>query len=95
MKHQGASKARRIGFLLFVFAVAATLASAPVRANICRAEQLTCVTTMPVGGYCECTAHGQTEGGEVVSKPEPGHPVNATSGGCGAQPNAPGCRRTD
>jgi hypothetical protein len=53
---------------------------------------LTCVTTMPVGGYCECTARGTTEGGEVVSKPEPGHPVNATSGGCGAEPHAPGCR---
>ena len=83
---------RHIGFLTFVLG-AAMLAVTPASANICRAEQLTCVTTMPVGGYCECTARGKTEEGEVVGKPEPGHPVNATSGGCGDHPNAPGCRR--
>jgi hypothetical protein len=61
-------------------------------ANMCRAERLTCPTTMPVGGYCECTAHGTTEGGTVESKLAPRAPVNATAGGCGAHPGAPGCR---
>ncbi len=84
---------RCTGFVTFAIVAVATFTAGPASANICRAEQLTCVTTMPVGGYCECTARGQTEGGEVVARPEPGHPVNATSGGCGAQPNSPGCRR--
>ena len=47
---------------------------------------------MPIGGYCECTAHGNTQSGTVVSHPAPGRRDNATAGGCGAHPNAPGCR---
>ncbi len=63
-------------------------------ANMCRTDNLTCATTMPVGGYCECTAHGNTESGSVA---ESGpvrrghHWQSATAGGCGAHPNAPGC----
>ena len=82
---------RQLGCLGLVLA-AVMLTAGPAAANVCRAERLTCVTTMPVGGYCECTSRGVTEGGEVVGRTDPGHPVNATSGGCGAQPNAPGCR---
>lgn len=62
-------------------------------ANICQAENnLTCVTTMPLGGYCECTAHGNTQSGTVVSKAARGARVNSTAGGCGDHPHAPGCR---
>ncbi len=60
-------------------------------ANICQAGKLTCATTMPVGGFCECTAHGTTEDGTVVAKKAPQRKVNATAGGCGAHPDAPGC----
>lgn len=62
-------------------------------AGICRSDHLTCATNMPVGGYCECTARGSTEGGTVEARPAPGNKVNSTSGGCGSQPNSPGCRR--
>ena len=60
-------------------------------ANMCQAEKLSCPTTMPVGGYCECTSHGATDGGTVVAKLAKHAPVNATAGGCGAHPGAPGC----
>ena len=70
--------------------VAAALAT-PAQANVCKAENLTCATRMPVGGYCECTAKGQTTSGEVAAGPMSKKPMNAKAGGCGAQPNAPGC----
>ncbi len=70
----------------------AILAAAPAAANTCQAGGLMCATTMPVGGYCECTAHHDTESGTVVPTPFRGHKVDATAGGCGAEPNAPGCR---
>ena len=70
----------------------ATFATPASAANICRAAQLTCATTMPIGGYCECTARGNTESGTVEAKPMSRRPVNSSSGGCGATPNAPGCR---
>jgi len=63
-----------------------------VAANICRAEKMTCATNMPVDGYCECTAHGVTQGGTVVSGSRRTRPLNATAGGCGDHPGAPGCR---
>ncbi len=64
-------------------------------ANICRADNLTCATTMPVGGYCECTSHGNTHSGSVVENTRATrstyrHQDNATAGGCGAHPGAPG-----
>jgi hypothetical protein len=77
------------GALLAVAALGGGAASA---ANICQAENLTCVTTMPLGGYCECTARGNTQGGTVVSKAGARQRVNSTAGGCGAHPAAPGCR---
>jgi hypothetical protein len=60
-------------------------------ANICHAGNLTCATTMPVDGYCECTAHGVTKDGTVIPKPAPHAPVNSTAAGCGAHPGTPGC----
>jgi hypothetical protein len=82
---------RYLGYATFVLLAGACLGGGPARAiNICRADHLTCATTMPVDGYCECTARGVTEGGTVT----PGHhgPINATAGGCGVNPGAPGCR---
>jgi hypothetical protein len=67
-------------------------ASAASAANICQAGKLACATTMPVGGFCECTAHGTTEEGTVVKKLPPHAKVNATAGGCGSHPGAPGCK---
>jgi len=68
----------------------AALASGPASANTCQAGKLTCATTMPVDGYCECKSHGMTQDGTVVSAPVH-RPPNATAGGCGAHPDAPGC----
>ena len=71
---------------------ALSLPAAPALAvNICHAETLSCATTMPAGGYCECTAHGVTQGGTAAPRPAPGRKINATAGGCGAHPGAPGC----
>ncbi len=61
-------------------------------ANICQAEKLSCATTMPVGGFCQCTAQGSTRDGTVVGAEAPGQSVNSTAGGCGTQPAAPGCK---
>jgi len=63
-----------------------------VAANTCVAEDLTCATTMPIDGYCECTARGVTKSGTVVAKAPAQRRTNATAGGCGAHPNSPGCR---
>ena len=60
-------------------------------ANICKAETLSCATTMPVGGYCECHAKGDTQSGTVVTKAPKHAKINAAAGGCGAHPGAPGC----
>ncbi len=65
-------------------------------AGTCRTETLTCATTMPVGGYCECTARGNTQSGEVVGSARATRgayrqQTHATAGGCGARPNDPGC----
>jgi hypothetical protein len=76
------------------FAAALALAGATfaggASAATCQAEKLMCSTTMPVGGYCECTSRGTTLGGTVVDTGSK-RPVNATAGGCGDHPNAPGC----
>jgi len=84
---------RCIGYLTFaLLAVAALPGGSAFAANVCQAGPLTCITTMPIDGYCECSAHGTTEGGTVVAKPAPHARVNSTAGGCGDQPSAPGCR---
>lgn len=83
---------RRFGLGLSALLITTAVNGPAFAANTCEAEHLICGTTMPVGGYCECTAHGQTQSGTVVSKPAPRRTSNSTAGGCGAQPNAPGCR---
>jgi hypothetical protein len=83
---------RFTNYLSGALLAASTLAGGTATAaNICQADKLTCPTTMPVGGYCECKAHGDTQGGTVVAKHAPHPPVNATGAGCGAHPGAPGC----
>ena len=77
-----------------VFAAGLGLSAGSAQAaGICKADHLSCGTTMPVGGYCECTSKGSTEGGTVEARPvSRGAKVNSTAGGCGANPNAPGCK---
>lgn len=83
---------RCFGYISSALFATAILAAGPAFANSCQAGNLTCPTTMPVGGYCECTAHGKTEPGTVTSKPAPGQHYNSTAGGCGANPKSAGCR---
>ena len=83
---------RSLGYLAFALVVAMGAGAPAYAANTCQADNLTCATTMPVGGYCECTARGATHSGTVVSQPNRGRTDNSTAGGCGAHPNAPGCR---
>jgi hypothetical protein len=83
---------RRTGYLAFALLAAAAFGGgAASAANICQAGRMTCATTMPVDGYCECMSHGTAQEGTVISKAAPRHQVNATAGGCGAHPGAPGC----
>ena len=73
--------------------LAVALPGSATAANMCQADGgLTCATTMPLDGYCECTAHRSTQPGTVVPMPRRGVRFNATAGGCGADPNSPGCR---
>ncbi len=84
---------RLIGYLACALTVNAALAIGPALAGTCQANGLTCATTMPPGGYCECTARGNTESGTVVTAPvRKSAASNATAGGCGANPNNAGCR---
>jgi hypothetical protein len=83
---------RCIGYLTFALLAAASFAGGSAFANVCETGKLTCATTMPIDGYCECTAHGVTEDGTVVARPSSSQRVNATAGGCGAHPTAPGCK---
>jgi hypothetical protein len=80
-----------VGCAIFALALCAG-GPAHAEKNMCQAGKLTCPTSMPVGGFCECAAHGATQDGTVVKKPAPGRRVNASAGGCGAQPGAPGCK---
>ena len=82
---------RTLSYLAGVLTVAATLTGSKAMANVCVADTLMCATTMPVDGYCECTAHKGVEGGTVVPRSPSGRRINATAGGCGAHPQAPGC----
>ncbi len=75
------------------FLALAALAGGPaLAANMCQTDHLTCATTMPVDGYCECQTQGATEGGTVVPPGAPHGRVNSSSGGCGTAPGSPGCR---
>lgn len=85
---------RSIKVLSLALAAAAALSGGSALANVCQADNnLWCATAMPVGGYCECSAHGQTAGGSVIAKAPAQTKINSTAGGCGSNPNAPGCRR--
>jgi hypothetical protein len=75
----------------FLTVVAFTSNSA-IAVNIRQAGKLRCATTIPVDGYCECTAHGNTDEGTAVSRRETRQPLSSTAAGCGAQPGSPGCR---
>jgi hypothetical protein len=68
------------------------LSGGAVLASVCQTDHMLCATTMPVDGYCQCAARGATEDGTVLAKPPPHQPINASAGGCGAQPGSPGCR---
>ena len=84
---------RVTGFLTAALIATGMLASVPAyAANVCRAEKLSCATTMPVGGFCQCTARGNTEDGTVMTAAEARRPLNASGAGCGADPKAPGCK---
>ena len=83
---------KTIGYLACALVANAALAAGPALANSCQAGRLMCATAMPIGGYCECTSHGETESGTVVTPPARSRPVNSTAAGCGAHPDAPGCR---
>jgi hypothetical protein len=71
---------------------ATALAGGNAEANTCRADPLICPTTMPVDGYCECTAHGTAIGGTVTATGAAAPRYNAAGGGCGANSNDPGCQ---
>ena len=83
---------RATGYLTLAVLAAATIVSAPAFAATCQTDHYTCATGMPIDGYCECTQHGNTEGGTVVARPTSHRRDNSTAAGCGAHPNDPGCR---
>ncbi len=74
--------------LALTMAAGVAVAAGPARAAVCQTETMTCGTTMPIGGYCECQAKGKSEGGDVVAKALSKHKTNATAGGCGAEPGS-------
>ena len=77
---------------VYVIGVVLLAASPAAAANVCQAGPLLCATTMPVGGFCECTGKGQSHEGTVVAKAPKGQKINSSAGGCGAHPGAPGCK---
>lgn len=84
---------RSMRWLAFALLASAALSGGPAFAKVCQTAKLACATTMPMGGFCQCTAHGMTEDGTVMSKPQPHQDLNATAGGCGVHPTAPGCAK--
>jgi hypothetical protein len=82
---------RSLRYLAAALAIFVTLSGGEALANLCQTDHLLCATTMPVDGYCVCRAHGTSEDGTVVIKAPPRDRINATVGGCGADPRSPGC----
>ena len=68
-------------YLAFALLGSAALIGAPAFAKVCQTAKLACATTMPMGGFCECTARNMTETGTVMSRPKPHQALNATAGG--------------
>lgn len=83
---------KHVYYIAVALAVASAIGPGAALANVCQADNLICPTTMPIGGYCECTSHGVTKDGTVVESRHHHAHINATASGCGANPNAPGCR---
>lgn len=77
--------------LRLAVALCPMLASNAAWANACQTPKMVCLTTMPVGGFCECSLHGTTQDGTVVIKPAPHHKIGVPVG-CGTQANQPGCK---
>src|SRR6185312_723728 len=90
--HERLTAMRYLPYLAAALISALGLAGGEARANTCQADTLTCPTSMPIDGYCECRGRGNTEGGTVVAAPPRGPHQMGRPGGCGAEPNAPGCR---
>ncbi|HTW68553.1 MAG TPA: hypothetical protein VMB34_08330 [Acetobacteraceae bacterium] len=82
----------RLNYVTAALTAAMMLGGGQALGNVCRTDHLTCATTMPVDGYCECRSRGATEDGTVVAVRPPHSRINGTAGGCGANPSAPGCR---
>jgi hypothetical protein len=80
-----------LGYAAAVCAAVVMFSGGAALARVCQTDHMMCATTMPVDGYCECHARGNSEGGTVVSRPPPHSKINATAGGCGTNPNATGC----
>ncbi len=70
---------------------ATALAGGQASANTCQAEGITCPTSMPIDGYCECKAHGVTKDGTVVRASQPRPSRHVPGPDCHATPQAPGC----
>jgi hypothetical protein len=81
---------RSLSYLAVALLTATVLSSGPAFANTCQTDKLMCPTAMPVDGYCQCTSHGMTEDGTVIPPTAHAH-YNASTGGCGVNPHAPGC----
>jgi hypothetical protein len=81
-----------LGSAVAIFSTVLMTSGGHALANFCQTNHTTCATTMPVDGYCECRSHGNTEDGTVVATRPPHGRINGTAGGCGTNPNAPGCR---
>ncbi len=83
---------KTLGTIAAALTAAWLLAGGPAAANVCVTNHMSCTTTMPVDGFCECVARGVTEAGSVAPPPPGPTNLNATAGGCGTAPNAAGCR---
>jgi hypothetical protein len=88
--HERLTIVRSLRYLTAVLVTSTVLTSGVALANTCQTDRLMCPTAMPVDGYCQCTSRGMTEDGTVV--PTAHAHYNAGTGGCGANPQAPGCR---
>ncbi len=79
-------------FIALSFMAATLFAGENAWAAACQTPKMVCSTTMPVGGFCECSVHGTTQDGTVVVKPAQRHKQASTPVGCGTQANQPGCK---
>jgi hypothetical protein len=96
-RYRPANQERRIGMKAVVYLATALIGAMAIpgghatAANVCRADPLVCPTTMPIDGFCQCKANGMTANGTVTDASAPARHYNSSAGGCGADPNDPGC----